>query len=353
VCIERLSSQSEREYIHFLHNVGARSAAALAYHHPSYLRTLCQVLGCEDRTLILRDAHTGNIIAALPGLLKRSDAGAVYNSLPFFGPNAGVMSTDPSYDAVAHQQLLNHALEIASREAAWSAVFYTPLFFNDFALYDQNVGSAAVVVEKFTQWLHLPDSPNWSAKLKYDLRKADASGVRVVKDVSSQQLGDLWWIYLENCRDYGIPAKPRQFLDTLIAGVSTIYSTYVATVGEQVVAGLIVLWGPRTVSYFLPCTRHDFRSLQPSTALIDAAIRDAIQRGVDTWNWESSPSRESGVYQFKKKWGSVEQNYRIYVVPFRDERDFVKLGRERIVENFPYFFAYPFDRLSERIHDAN
>ena len=94
------------------------------------------------------------------------------------------MSAAAEYDAVAHGRLLSSALEIARHEKAWSAVFYTPLFFNNFNLYECELGSDVIALDKFTQWMALTDPPNWSTKLNYDLRRAATSGVQVTQEVT-------------------------------------------------------------------------------------------------------------------------------------------------------------------------
>jgi lipid II:glycine glycyltransferase (peptidoglycan interpeptide bridge formation enzyme) len=122
-------------------------------------------------------------------------------------------------------------------------------------------------------------------------------------------------------------------------------SCYFAIHQEQMIGGLLILWGGLTASYYTPCSLASARTLQPGPALIDCAVKDARQRGIRYWNWESSPSRESGVYRYKQKWGSLEQDYRIYLVPFRELDDYRQLGKGKLASEFPYFFVYPYDQL--------
>jgi len=114
------------------------------------------------------------------------------------------------------------------------------------------------------------------------------------------------------------------------------------------IGALIMLLGPKTASYYLPCSTAEHRSLQPGTLLIDHACRDAIACGIRYWNWESSPDRDGGVYRFKKKWGSIELAYNVTVVPLGSLEPLYAMGAEGIAETFPFFYVFPFDRLSER-----
>ena len=111
------------------------------------------------------------------------------------------------------------------------------------------------------------------------------------------------------------------------------------------ISGLLTLFSAATASYYLPCTLREARPLQPATYLIDQAFAHVKSLGVRHWNWEGSPSRESGVYQFKARWGSVESAYRTLILPFQPPEVFRALGRERIARDFPFFFVYPFNQL--------
>lgn len=122
-------------------------------------------------------------------------------------------------------------------------------------------------------------------------------------------------------------------------------SCYLAFEDTLLAAGLITLWGPRTASYYLPCSTPRARSAQAGTLLIDLALKEARKRGLRYWNWESSPSIDSGVYRFKSKWGSIGSDYRTYVRAFTSVETLHAVGAFGLSENYPHFFIYPFDRL--------
>jgi hypothetical protein len=207
----------------------------------------------------------------------------------------------------------------------------------------------ALVTDKFTQYLDL-ETVTFSKSIAYDLRRSERLGVTVSTDVDAQRRDAFYGLYVQNCIEQGIPVKPRACVEMLLdlEALGRRSAVYFAFHDGEMIGGLLVLRSPMTVSYYIPCTLARARGFQPGTLLIDRAIRDARARGARYWNWESSPSRESGVFQFKKKWGSQEGRYRIYLQPFRSQQYFRDLGRERIADLFPYYFVYPFDRLREK-----
>ena len=81
--------------------------------------------------------------------------------------------------------------------------------------------------------------------------------------------------------------------------------------------------------------------------MISQAIEEAKIRNIKIWNWESSPSVESGVYSFKQKWGSVNSDYNIYINPLKEEQFFLDLGKTQIASLFPNYFVYPFTNITK------
>jgi hypothetical protein len=357
LAVHVLGRENDAEVDAFLDRLGEapNGAMVLGYHYPVYRDMLLEVLqpGAEACYLGARSAATGQLQGILPGFMKHARGMSCYDSLPFFGPNVGSLAAagdGDDYTGVAHV-LYAAAIEQARGQGAVTASFYSP--FNPARAplgpppFEDNAD--VIRVERLTQYLDLTglSEPNWPADVRYDLRKAHAAGVEVSAGVGPHEVDDLYDIYKANCTQYGIPLKPRSCIESLVraAPSSRRIRTYSAKLAGRMIGALIMLWGPKTASYYLPCSIAEHRALQPGTLLIDHACRDAIAHGIRYWNWESSPNREGGVYRFKKKWGSIELAYSVTVVPLASPDPLYALGAEAIAEAFPFFYVFPFDRL--------
>jgi hypothetical protein len=337
-----LTSADDARRTAFLDALGHRDPGVLAYHHPFY-RDALTAAGVGEPLDFALEEH-GELTALLPGRVRHAEAGTVFASLPFFGPNAGVLTRWDAGAPARHLALLDAVRAwMRAQPRPLAASLQTPFLQPDFTPYDA-AWPEALRVERFTQWCDL-QAGEWPAKVRYDLRRAAALGVAVDRDLSPADHDALYALYLENARAVGIPGKPRAVLDALARAPRERVRHYAARHAGRLVAGLIVLRSAATVSYYLPCNRDDARALQPGMALIDAAAREARADGLRWWNWEGSPGRESGVYRFKQRWGAVESPYRTYVLPFQPPEAFAALGRDRLSADFPFFFVYPFDRL--------
>lgn len=341
VQIKELSPNEDNELTAFLDELAQRSPSVLAYHYPFYRDMLCALDVGTPYYLAAR--REGRLVGVLSAFRREAAEGVVFSSLSYFGPNAGVLCGPDDEDQV-HAALIGALLETARAERALSVSIYTPLLFDRFELYDAFKPDA--VVERFTQWTTIDCGP-WNSSIRYDLRRAQREGLEIERELTTQRFDEFYDIYRENCQSREIPLKPKPGLARLVAsGVLGRYSAIsFAMLAGRMVGGLLVLFTPATCSYYVPCLRDDVRALQPGSALIDDAITQMRMRNVRTWNWESSPGRDSGVYKFKAKWHAAESGFRVYVwCPAGVDR-LRTLGRDRLAAAFPYFFVYPYDRL--------
>nr|WP_068430404.1 GNAT family N-acetyltransferase [Magnetospirillum sp. XM-1]CUW38055.1 conserved protein of unknown function \ len=336
-----LTGADDGELTAFLDGLGGSGGfPVLAYHYPFY-RDLLSDLGVgEPMTLALR--RHGRLVAVLPTILKRAPEGSVLASLPFFGPNGGVICSEAEAEAAVPALLEAARQRLLAESNPLAMVVYTPLFGRDAALYAQALGQGEVV-ERFTQLTALDGRP-WSKGLRYDIRRAATLGVTVEDGVDGDRLAEFYGLYRQNCADAGIPQKPFSVVETLARSPGEARFLFAYHEGRMV-AGLLNLWGPRIVSYYMPCTLADARALQPGSLLIDRAAADARAAGRQWWNWEGSPNRDCGVYHFKQRWNSEESPFRIHVVALCPLDRLARLGREGLAAAFPWFFVYPFDRL--------
>lgn len=354
--VKLLSSELESSYNKFWENLSKGDESILAYYHIEYRDVLQACMGSDTSSrywIVLKEDN--NIVAALPCFTKKSDIGLAYCSLPFFGPNAGIICDFTHPDAkIWHELLIKEAIKEAADSNAWSISFYTPLKFSQFTWYEENLGSDVLVVDKFTQHLTIKNPINWDSKIQYDIRKAQKAGLKVVENPSNDHKEQFWNLYLKNCSDYDIPAKPQICLDMILnnmlpKGLAQFFVAIDSGNNNKVIAGILNLISKKTVSYYIPAYDVNYRTHQPMALLIDHAVNDASKKGCSLWNWESSPSRESGVYNYKKRWGSEESTYKIYIKLIKHNDEFQKYKKEVFLSKFPYYYVYPFDLLNNQL----
>jgi hypothetical protein len=346
-----LQKSDDKELIPFLNRLGEKYEQVLGYHYPFY-RDMLEHIDVGTALYVGIKNNAGTIQAVLPGFIKTQKEGSVYSSLPFFGPNGG-----PLYDFNSENKDLVYKLvfdflfkKLEEYEMV-SASFYTPFNTSTETTFFKNAIPGGIEIEKFTSYIPLTNfqlaNEFVDSSALRNVRKAEKSGVTLRTTLNEGDIDIIYSIYAQNCADYGIPLKPKETLIFLLnnSAAKENVKTFIAEFEGKIIGALIMIYSPGTASYYIPCNVHEYRNFQPNAFLIASAIEDAKKTERKFWNWESSPSKESGVYQFKKKWGSVDSDYSIFVKPFKETSFFSSMGKPAINKLYPYFFVYPFNLI--------
>ena len=342
--IEVLNHHQDEQLVAFLDELSKSENAVLGYHYPFYRDMLVSIEIGEPFYLGLFENE--KIIAFLPGFIKKSIEGNVYSSLPFFGPNAGILTLSSNKREYS-KLILDFLLQYLSENNFISASIYSS-FGADIEIENEILGADFdLKVDKFTSFISL-EKLTIPTKVMYDIRKATKEGVILTSEITAQKIERLYEIYQRNCKDFDIPLKPKKCIEMLceFSKTSKNVSVYFAEYENKLIGGLIMIWSKAVASYYLPCSINEFRTFQSNSLLIHHALEEAKQRKIQIWNWESSPSTESGVYKFKKKWGSEDGNYSIFIKTLKENTFFQNLGKEKISQLFPNYFVFPFQKLN-------
>lgn len=328
---------------------------ALFFHHPSYLRLLEQHLGCRASVIVCSDGEDA-WAGVLPVLTKTGNPGTIVNSLAYFGSNGCFLVAHNEAIAVKTallQELENYSESIAA--LSWNIVsnYYLPED-KDFVAGEIHLNNLS---ERIGQVTELPpygdDFDTALMNLIEDprprnIRKALKSGVTVEKSKgSAEDWAFLYRIHRENMEAIGAPVKREDFFTAIPHHVSDKhYSLFTAMCNGEKIAALLVFHYNDTVEYYTPGTDVAHRNLQPSALLIFEAMKQLAAEGYRYWNWGGTASRESGVFEFKKKWGAMEKPY-WHMTKIRQEK-LLHCTPEEITANYYGFFAVPFNQLKNQ-----
>ena len=333
--VATLRPEDEADVTKFL----AGEPAALAYASRPFVRLLRTLLGCEEQTLVARDAD-GGVAGVLPLLSTEApDGRRVHNSLPYYGSNGGVLAAD----GTARDALVEEYDRIALDTATLASTIVPNPF--DAAAPPRYAHTHSD--ERIAQYTPLaPDRDpldDADSSARRNVAKAEREGIAVATEADA--LPRLHEIHRANIAALGGLPKDRRFFDLVPQHLEPgrEYDVYVARKDGAVVAGLLVLYFNTTVEYYTPAVEHEARPLQPLAAILARALRDAAARGFTVWNWGATWKTQEGVYRFKRKWGAEEMEYR-YFTQVNDE-SLLRLGRDEILQRFPGFFIVPFGAL--------
>lgn len=321
---------------------------AMLYHSVKFARLLSAFLECEYRCVIAVDSHS-QIVGALPFFLKERHGVRVANSMPFYGSHGGVVLRERN-DELFAALLGFYQAHVELEGCAVSTVIASP-FSDDSAIYelcfkippsDQRVGQITELPTESSDSALMGSLPS---KTRNMVRKSEKQNFRWISAFDEQALEFLANVHLENMQEIGGIAKPKHFFDLVASNFQygLDYRIYMAYWDGQPVAAMLLFYSGKTVEYFTPVIKAEYRALQPLTCLIFNAMRDAVDEGYRYWNWGGTWVTQEGVYRFKKSWGAVDSPYNYYSVIFDDS--VLSMSREQLLSDYAYFYTVPFGWL--------
>jgi CelD/BcsL family acetyltransferase involved in cellulose biosynthesis len=335
--IEKLRPELAEEYDRFL----LSRPETLFYCYSRYKDFLKDLLGCEEDYLLAVEGQ--DIRGTLPLMYLEREGKRVYNSLPFYGSNGGIVGSD----AQARQELRAAYTAIARAETTASATVINSPFADaedltlPHNLLDSRIGQFTRIAFSSEHREQIMAAIDSSARR--NVSKAAREGVTVGIDHS--QLDRLREMHQANIAAIGGIPKTERFFNLIPKHFAPgrDFDLYVAKKEGLVIAGLLLFYFNKTVEYITPAIDADYRTFQPLSLILIEAMTDASKRGFAWWNWGGTWNTQMGVYRFKKKWGAVERHYNYYIQ--LNDASILEWPQGKILETFPNFYVTPFSAL--------
>ncbi len=316
--------------------------AGLLYHSLRFRDFLVSLLACDVRYVAA--VVDSRIVGVFPLMAAEGPYGVILNSLPYYGSNGGSLVVEPSARDALHdwyQGVTDDASVAAATVVANPFDSHAPAVSHD--LFDERVGLVTALGQgDGTPAEQLARTIDGSARR--NVKKAERSGVLVAVDNQSFPL--LEALHRESMEVTGGRAKSHSFFEAVPACFrpDVDYKLYLAHVGGEPAAALLVLYYGSTVEYYVPAVRPRFRAQQPMAAILHRAMTEAIEAGFRRWNWGGSWVTQESLVRFKMKWGGRGGPYRYWTKVNRSE--LVSLTPGDLAEAYPEFYVLPYSGLA-------
>lgn len=340
--VELLSAATEPGWESFV----ARHRELPVYYTLAYRDLLLRIVegAAEYRVAVAVD---GTVTGILPVFARGGPHGEVVNSLPFYGSHGGIAADS----AEARAALAAAWNERVGQPQVLTATAVGSPFGDDDGLEGLRADVTDRRIAQFTP-LDVPGAPaapedglmaSFHQKARNLVRKGARQGFNVSVENDAWEL--LRGIHEETMTAVGRTPKPASFYSAVAAALrpGDGYRIYVAREQGEPVAALLNLYHGDFVEYFMPVIVHEHRERQPLSLIIFRAMADAARDGYQVWNWGGTWLTQDGLYQFKRRWGTLEKEYR-YAIAVNDPA-VARLTPAALIEGYPLYFAYPFHLL--------
>lgn len=182
------------------------------------------------------------------------------------------------------------------------------------------------------------------------IRRTVALGVTTRPAESLSQVEEWLGIYEARNAKLGVRPLPRAFLTGAwkqfgFADKAQLFLAYRQT---QMLGGGFFVEGRGIVDYFSCAFSDEGMHLFANFQVVDTAMKYYMGRSVRRFNWQSSPSRDSGVYAFKKRWGAVEGQYAVLTRTFAHPEAFISRPLEEVRAAYGPHFVLPYALWSDQ-----
>lgn len=342
-----LTPETEAEYCALL----LGNPQGLIYSTLEFRNFLCEAVEGEPRYLVAFDGN-GKIVGGLP-LIQRQvpGVGVVINSLPWYGSHGGLILS-PDAPAQATSALLNAYDQLVKGPEVLTATLILSPFDEDKRQSYCEALTPSTLDHRIGQITELPNLDTnlesvLTQKTRNLARKSRKQGFEIRRDASDFAWEFLYTVHQENMLAIGGKAKPREHFDALRRNLPEEWRQIsIATLNGEPVAALLLLFYNKTVEYFTPVIKQEYRSLQPLSFLIWNGMVDAVEKGFRWWNWGGTWVSQKTLHHFKAGWGAKDYPYSYLVNASSRGMDALQSDRDSVARAFPYFYVFPFDQLS-------
>jgi hypothetical protein len=331
---------------------------SMLYASYGFQNFLKRILVDSDPLYIIARQH-GNIVGALPAFLcKNLTYGNVLNSLPFYGSNGGILISPKAREQnYIKMELLRTFYELAEQRNVSASTIVSSPFETDFAFYedfsratfrDERIGQITLLPEKSSNG-DLKDKlfEGFHKHTRNSIRKAEKSNLEIGYSGSLETFEVLAQIHTENIESVGGLPKTWNVFKAIHDNFSydQDYRVYTAQKDGQVISALLVFFYNRTAEYFTPATVESERIYQPMSQLIFEAMQEAVKRGCVYWNWGGTWLTQTGVYNFKSRWGTRDFRYYYYIREHKFPNLLRTLSVREMATAYPYYYVLPYSEL--------
>lgn len=276
---------------------------ATLHHTPEWKRFLEKTFSYQPQYLFAT-TDTGELAGLLPLFYIRSRlTGDRLCSVPF-SPQCGCLG-----DREVCAALFSEAIAISKKLHSNTIEIRSPTGLENFkesCTFSTYLLSLSSNPEEIRQKVH--------KSARRAIKKSEQLGVTVTTSTQKEDLKEFYEINRDNKQLLGVPCHPWKFFENLFAALEGYVYLYLSHHNNTVIAGGIMECYKDTFLYGYGAADPGSLHVQPYYAFIWKSIEDACHQGYKTYDFGRVSSENSGLIEFKKKWGTEEKKlcYSVY-----------------------------------------
>ena len=116
---------------------------------------------------------------------------------------------------------------------------------------------------------------------------------------------------------------------------------------STILGGIFCARGNNIVDYCTSAFKTEYRKLYPTTYILNEYFNDAVSRGIKYFNWQSSPVKNEGTYNFKKRWGAEEYEHYYFAKTLAPLENILEIPLQKIKKELVGCYMLPYSLWGE------
>lgn len=358
---------TEDRFLHEFERLVDRDPVASAYNRRPYIEFIADWLDAD--VVFLGAIKERKLVGAFPLVLKENSLGNVINSLPYFGSYGGIVLSpklDPETKREVRHELLDEFTRFAEEnDTVLSNVIVSP-YETDPYFYDGAI-DYTYLDERVGQILDIPVptsdedigerlfSDRFSKSCRRSVRDAQESDITIgLTREAGQELDQFYEVYKDEMLGKGYDdavvrsgggLKDKEYFERLFEAYGDNAQLRYATLDGDVIMGIVELCHGEKLQYHQPAIEMEHRSTGATNLGVYESIKWAVENGYSKYNFGGTWFSQTGLYNFKRRFGADDHIYRYYVTEHDNSSHLLELTPAELNNEYPGFYVVPYDKL--------
>lgn len=290
------------------------------------------------------------IVGTLSFVIYINSIGNIVQSNPILG-YGGIVCEENNIEEIFNL-LLNKMLEIAKSYKCILVTLGTSILDNNLSIY-KKIFKPDFIKENFYQYNILDDLPinkltsKRRCSIKNKINKSISNNLKIIKN-DLKYFNEWYKIHTERFNEIQANVLPYDFLSNLCNCFinKNLADFYYILFDKQLIGGTLFIYNNNVMDYFITSFKKEYMNLNGCQLLLSKIHEDAFKRNIKIFNWESSPSKDGGVYEFKEGWGALEGRH-YYLTKVTENIDYLKnIDIDKLKKQYKGYYLMPYEYLN-------
>ena len=287
-------------------------------------------------------------VAGIPIYLFSGKYGNIMTSIPQPGPVGGLFHADNISNDVkntVYKSIFDEVIKISREFKCLLFSTNTNQIFDDSLIYKKMI-RPQYILNNFTQYINLQENQSRSTSLNHNVNRSKKIGLEFLIDDNLFYFNEWYNIHIKRSKEIGIYPLNQDLLQKLLQNSNNVKLACVF-LKKKIISGCIFIFHKKILDLYMISYDSLYKQFKPNYFCIDNIISIAKNLNIQYFNWQSSNYISSGVYNFKKSWGSKHSDYQIITKIFTNISELRKIGIKNIMNAYPNHYLLPWSAFKK------